>query len=299
MVVPDANFICKNESFCMVFDVMIKNKATMQKIAFLESLAAQNAQFAYRLPSRCDVTQFVANLMQFLFPVTQDCRQVELHLDQAYDNLLNDLACLLKPIQANTEIDNKAIANQFFTQFLPPIYQDLLLDAQAITDNDPASAGIEEVIAVYPGFYAIAIYRVAHALIALDVPLLPRMLTEHAHTLTGIDIHPKAQIGKSFFIDHGTGIVIGETTHIGNNVKIYQGVTLGALSVSKSLAEIKRHPTIEDNVVIYANATILGGETTVGHDSIIGGNCWLTKSVEPYSMVFHQSEIKIRQVSAV
>jgi serine O-acetyltransferase len=178
------------------------------------------------------------------------------------------------------------------------VYDDLLNDARAIVDNDPASQSIEEVVAVYPGFYAIAVYRFAHTLLRLNVPLLPRMFTEYAHSQTGIDIHPGAQIGHSFFIDHGTGVVIGETTIIGQNVKIYQGVTLGATHVAKSMAQRKRHPTIEDNVVIYANATILGGKTIVGHDSVIGGNVWLTNSVEPYSLVYHQSQIEVKAKDA-
>ncbi|MEZ4902875.1 MAG: serine O-acetyltransferase EpsC [Spirosomataceae bacterium] len=259
-------------------------------IAFLERLSSQNSRYKYLLPSRNDVGRFVEDTMHFLFPITQDCKNIVLDLPEAYLNLKSRLICLLSPLKAQKE----AIVEQFFTE-LPAIYENLLLDAQAIADNDPASMGIEEVIAVYPGFYAIAVYRLAHALVDLGVPLLPRMLTEHAHGLTGIDIHPKANIGQSFFIDHGTGVVIGETTDIGNNVKVYQGVTLGALSVSKSLAETKRHPTIEDNVVIYANATILGGKTIIGKDSIIGGNAWLTASVPPFSQVYHQSDVKIRQ----
>ena len=146
----------------------------------------------------------------------------------------------------------------------------------------------------YPGFYAISIYRVANLMHRLNVPFIPRILTEIAHSKTGIDIHPGARIGRSFFIDHGTGIVIGETTVIGDNVKIYQGVTLGALSVNKGEANSKRHPTIEDNVVIYSGATILGGETVIGRDSVIGGNVWLTNSVLPGSIVYHKSEISIR-----
>jgi len=134
----------------------------------------------------------------------------------------------------------------------------------------------------------------AHKLVKLGVPLLPRMLTEHAHSKTGIDIHPAAQIGHSFFIDHGTGLVIGATVIIGDNVKLYQGVTLGALQVSKDLADKKRHPTIEDEVIIYANATILGGETIIGHHSVIGGNVWITKSVQPYSLVYHESRVSVR-----
>ncbi|WP_428660626.1 serine O-acetyltransferase EpsC [Runella sp.] len=265
-------------------------------VSFLERLAEQNNQYRHRLPSRSSVGKFVEEIMCFLFPVTQDCERTSMDLPEAYRRLQTRLLCLLDPLDRNMDADKETIMEQFLAQ-LPAIYENLLLDAQAISDNDPASVGIEEVIAVYPGFYAISVYRLAHALVDLNVPLLPRMLTEHAHGLTGIDIHPKANIGQSFFIDHGTGVVIGETTDIGNNVKVYQGVTLGALSVSKSMAETKRHPTIQDNVVIYANATILGGKTVIGKDSIIGGNAWLTASVPPFSQVYHQSELKIRQTS--
>lgn len=265
-------------------------------LSFLTRLTEQNATYRHKLPSRNSVGKFVEEMMCFLFPVTQDCERSSMDISEAYRRLQTRLVCLLEPLDKNLDTDKETVMDRFLAQ-LPDIYENLILDAQAISDNDPASVGIEEVIAVYPGFYAISVYRLAHALVDLNVPLLPRMLTEHAHGLTGIDIHPKANIGKSFFIDHGTGVVIGETTDIGNNVKVYQGVTLGALSVSKSLAETKRHPTIEDNVVIYANATILGGKTVIGNDSIIGGNAWLTASVPPFSQVYHQSELKIRQTS--
>jgi serine O-acetyltransferase len=185
------------------------------------------------------------------------------------------------------------IANGFFEQ-LPEIYERLLEDAEAIMQFDPAATCMEEVIATYPGFHAIANYRVANLLHRLGAPLLPRVFAEYIHGTTGIDIHPAATIGRSFFIDHGTGVVIGATAVIGNNVKIYQGVTLGALQVDKSLANVKRHPTIEDNCILYANSTILGGKTVVGHDSVIGGNSWLTESVPPFSVVVHQSSVKVR-----
>lgn len=281
--------------FCNPTNAMTLTEQDLS-VSFFERLAEQNTRYQYRLPSRHDVGKFVDEIMCFLFPITQDCNNTSMDLPQAYERLQKRLLCLLEPLNVNLETGKMVVAEQFLAE-LPAIYENLLLDAQAISDNDPASIGIEEVIAVYPGFYAIAVYRLAHALVDLEVPLLPRMLTEHAHGLTGIDIHPKANIGQSFFIDHGTGVVIGETTDIGNNVKVYQGVTLGALSVSKSLAETKRHPTIEDNVVIYANATILGGKTVIGNDSIIGGNAWLTASVPPFSQVYHQSDIKIRQTS--
>ena len=162
---------------------------------------------------------------------------------------------------------------------IPEIRRLARLDAIAAFNGDPAAKSGDEVIVSYPGLQAITVYRIAHFLHECGVPVIPRIMSEHVHGKTGIDIHPGAKIGESFFIDHGTGVVIGETTVIGNNVKIYQGVTLGALSVKKSLKNTKRHPTIEDNVTIYANATILGGETVIGKGSVIGGNSWITESV--------------------
>jgi serine O-acetyltransferase len=177
---------------------------------------------------------------------------------------------------------------------LPGILRKLKLDAQAITEGDPASVSVEEVYLAYPGFYAIAIYRLAHPLHRYQVPLVPRLMTEYAHGKTGVDINPGAQIGLSFFIDHATGVVIGETAIIRDHVKIYQGVTLGALYVAKDLQQTKRHPTIEDHVTIYANATILGGDTVIGANSVIGGNTWVTQSVPPNSIVYHNPEIHIK-----
>ena len=184
-------------------------------------------------------------------------------------------------------------ADEFFDGIVE-MYQVLNTDIEAILEGDPAAKSRFEVIRAYPGFYAIAFYRIAHALFRnWKFPLLPRILTEHAHSKTGIDIHPPAVIGRHFFIDHGTGIVVGETSVIGDHVKLYQGVTLGALSVDKSMAHIKRHPTVEDHVIIYSGATILGGNTIIGHHSIIGGNVWLTKSIPPYTTVYHKSEIEV------
>ena len=167
------------------------------------------------------------------------------------------------------------------------------LNAQAAFEGDPAVTNLDEVIFCYPGLEAVTIYRLAHELYKLKIPFVPRMLTEWAHWRTGIDIHPGASIGKHFFIDHGTGVVIGARARIGNHVKIYQGVTLGALSVDKDMGSTKRHPTLEDHVVIYANATILGGGTVVGNHSVIGGNVWLTQSVPRYSKVYHKPQIII------
>ncbi len=195
-------------------------------------------------------------------------------------------------VYSNEEIEEKA--DNFFNR-LPQIHDNLWLDAKAITDGDPAAENIDEVILAYPGFLAIAIYRLANVIYGEGIPMLPRIISEYAHQLTGIDIHPGAKIGSRFCIDHGTGIVIGETAEIGDDVKMYQGVTLGALSVEKKLANTKRHPTIEDNVILYAQAVILGGNTVIGKNSIIGGNTWITESVPPDSVVYHKSEVKLRK----
>lgn len=238
------------------------------------------------LPAKVELQHFAEELFNFLFPI--NCRQERRAAVQFVD-LADRLERMLLPL----DVDAIAVTEAFFAA-LPRLHGLLLDDAQATLDFDPAATSLEEVISTYPGFYTISIYRLAHELVKLGVPLLPRMLTEHAHSKTGIDIHPAAEIGHSFFIDHGTGIVIGATVIIGDNVKLYQGVTLGALQVDKSMADQKRHPTIEDEVIIYANATILGGETVVGHHSVIGGNVWLTKSVQPHSLVYHESRIKVR-----
>jgi serine O-acetyltransferase len=190
--------------------------------------------------------------------------------------------------------ENRETAAQSFLDSLQQIRETLTHDAGFILESDPAATSLSEVIAIYPGFYAIFCYRIAHLLAKLHVRLLPRMITEYAHRVTGVDIHPLASIGVPFSIDHGTGIVIGETAQIGHRVKIYQGVTLGALSVAKASASQKRHPTIEDDVILYASCTILGGETTVGRNCVIGGNVWLTESILPFSVVYHKSEIVVR-----
>jgi serine O-acetyltransferase len=223
---------------------------------------------------------------QILFPIndenTREC------LSHVYSILYQNISNLLGEKEAASIVD-------IFINELPVLQRNLLKEAECYVKNDPAAKSIEEIILAYPGFYALVIHRLSHFLHKQNVPLLPRVFSEYVHSKVGIDIHPAAQIGNNFFIDHGTGIVIGETTVIGNNVKVYQGVTIGALFVSKSLKDKKRHPTIEDNVVIYAGATILGGNTVVGHDSTIGGNVWLTKSVLPYSLVYHTAEMRIKQ----
>lgn len=206
-----------------------------QKAVFLHRISQQNNSYRYRLPCRHETGRFVHNLLDFLFPLSQDCPDFDNEANQSlrFDEIQAQLDRLLLPLEDKLPITRKRVVEDFFTQ-LPDIFELFLLDAKAITENDPASVGIEEVIAVYPGFMAICSYRIAHLLAKCEVPLLPRMITEYAHGATGIDIHPNAIIGHSFFIDHGTGVVIGETAHIGNHVMIYQGVTLGATHVAKS-----------------------------------------------------------------
>jgi len=221
-----------------------------------------------------------------LFYALFDCEQEAVHenyLEETFVKILSKL-----------DIENGSAIWATFKMELPEIRKKLDLDAIAFESNDPASHSLAEIYMAYPGFYAISIYRLSHALYKLGVHILPRMMSEFIHGITGVDIHPGATIGESFYIDHGTGIVIGETAIIGKDVKIYQGVTLGGVSVSKSLAKTKRHPTIEDHVCIYANATILGGDIVIGAHSIIGANVWITESVPEHSLVTYQTKIKIR-----
>ncbi len=268
----------------------------MKTDRFSESLWMERQSRAVILPIRAKAYDFIDSLLQVLFP---HFAEIPYHSASEISDQLNilsdELISALRPLAFRIEEPIQGKAEAFFDT-LPRIYGQLWRDAEAIQAGDPAAESVDEVISAYPGFQAIAVYRIAHEFYRLGIPIFPRILTEHSHHRTGIDIHPGAEIGDSFFIDHGTGIVVGETSKIGNNVKIYQGVTLGALSVSKAFSDAKRHPTIEDNVVIYSNATILGGETTIGHDSVIGGNVWLTESVEPYSVVYHRSEINVRSV---
>ena len=237
---------------------------------------------SYNVCLKDTVKTFTKRLFYSLF----DCEQEEAHSDYLEKTFFEILSKL--------EIENGEVVWKIFKTQLPDIRKKLDLDAVAFENNDPASHSLAEIYMAYPGFHAISIYRLSHALYNLDVYILPRMMSEYIHGITGIDIHPGATIGESFYIDHGTGIVIGETSIIKNNVKIYQGVTLGGIQVSKEFAKMKRHPTIEDNVCIYANATILGGDIVIGANSIIGANVWITQSVPENSLVTYQTEIKIR-----
>ena len=269
-------------------------KNEMEYNTFARTLKDRRDNHSLGFQLKQEVQEFVDNLLAVLFP--HFCKEgffTEGEIESRLVLLERDLKRLLLPILKDTSLNVDEIAVRFM-HALPSIHDKLWLDAEAITSGDPAAESIDEVILAYPGFTAIALYRLAHEFYLMRVPIFPRLITEYAHQMTGIDVHPGAQIGSSFAIDHGTGIVIGESSIIGNNVKMYQGVTLGALSVDKKFAKSKRHPTVEDDVVIYAQAIILGGETIVGRHSVIGGNVWLTSSVPPFSSVYQESKVTVR-----
>ena len=258
----------------------------MEHQSIIDKINKHKRQPNLRFRLKEEVERFTDCLFYTLFDIDTPVAENLVELETMFDSLVK-LACWECQKPCKKVWDNYVIK-------LPQILESLNLDAEATVNCDPASLSIEEVYMAYPGFYAIAIYRLAHELYGEGFPLVPRLMTEYAHRQTGIDINPGAQIGNSFHIDHGTGIVIGETAIIMNNVKIYQGVTLGGLHVAKHLQKTKRHPTIENNVTIYANATILGGDTIIGENCIIGGNSWLTASVLPNTTVFHTPELKIK-----
>jgi serine O-acetyltransferase len=260
------------------------------------------------LPSREVIAEALADLTDILFPgyfhrQNLHIGNVEYHvgdlIDGLHDKLTQQISRALRHEHSCNHpegpngIDLDALAQQKTVEFLkrlPDVRVVLEQDALAAFEGDPAAKSQHEIIFCYPGLEAVGVYRIAHELFVLGVPLIPRMMTEHAHSKTGIDIHPGARIGPAFFIDHGTGVVIGETCDIGTNVKLYQGVTLGALSFPRDAAGniirgVKRHPTLEDDVVVYANATILGGNTVIGHHAVVGSSVWLTQSVAPYTVV--------------
>lgn len=250
---------------------------------------------AHRDVSKCPppemVISFFEHLMSMLFPEFSRNRLTdERSVKESLETCKSELRTILDQNSECVQSERSGLEDTFFEK-LPGIRKALIEDVEAIFAGDPAAKSKGEIIRTYPGFYAIAAHRIAHALLGLGVNLIPRIISEFAHRQTGIDIHPGAEIGDHFCIDHGTGVVIGETSKIGSHVKIYQGVTLGGLSVRKEDAKIKRHPTIEDNVVIYSGATILGGDTVIGEGSIIGGNVWLTKSVPANSKIYYKAKM--------
>jgi serine O-acetyltransferase len=260
------------------------------------------------LPSREAVVEVLRDFLDMLYPgywrkQNLHIGNVEYHvgdlIDGLHDKLTQQITRALRheqdyaPVETRVELDFEGLAQQKAIELLkrlPDVRLELEQDVQAAFEGDPAAKSYHEVIFCYPGLEAVSVYRIAHELLLLGVPLIPRMMTEYAHARTGIDIHPGARIMPGFFIDHGTGVVIGETCDIGRNVKLYQGVTLGALSFPRDadgniIRGMKRHPTLEDEVVVYANATILGGDTVIGHHAVIGSNVWITQSVAPETVV--------------
>jgi serine O-acetyltransferase len=242
-------------------------------------------------PSPKVIQQFFEELLGLLFPeYSVNKIKEKKDVEEVFNRLQSTLSSILVRNAHLHSGNGNDLAERFF-EGLEKVFEMVHEDVDAMYEGDPAAKSRTEILRSYPGFFAIAAFRIANLLHNLGVKLIPRIITEFAHSKTGIDIHPGAQIGRSFCIDHGTGVVIGETTIIGNHVKIYQGVTLGALSVDKADADLKRHPTIEDHVIIYSGATILGGKTVIGRDSVIGGNVWLTKSVPARSKVYYQTKM--------
>lgn len=257
--------------------------------AFLQKLADNNNQSKSNLPDKQLAQGFVDDLFEFLFIPKNGVNKKYSDIEKGWLSFKSHLATLIYDV-VSEGAKSQQLSEDFFA-VLPDVYDTLQKDAKAFISNDPAALNIEEVYQAYPGFFAIAVYRFSNILWKNDIKALARLFTEYAHSKTGIDIHPGATIGESFFIDHGTGVVIGETAVIGNGVKLYQGVTIGALNSAKNKNEEKRHPTIEDHVIIYSGATVLGGDTVIGHDTVIGGNAWVTFSVPPSSLVYHKSEV--------
>ena len=264
----------------------------------------------FRKPDKDAVIDIIEKLRRIVFPgyfkeknyrMYNAKHNLSMLIEDVMFNLNRQIALVFQSSgesEADAQAHAEAICVEFFEQ-IPNVRAMVQTDLQAAYDGDPAATDMTEIIFAYPGLFAITVYRLAHVLYTLKVPMLPRIMTEHAHSITGIDIHPGATIGKFFFIDHGTGIVVGETTVIGDNVKLYQGVTLGALSTrgGQNLRGKRRHPTIEDNVTIYAGASVLGGDTTIGRDSVIGSNAFITKSIAPcttVSMKNQELQMKLR-----
>jgi serine O-acetyltransferase len=261
--------------------------------AFARRISEFSSGNCTAVPSIAETHKFTDSLIKALFPIMENRSSDPDGLALELERCTIRLKDLLRSIDKSLLQSPEELVSLFF-QRLPGVFEQLVSDAESITRFDPASNYVEEIVLCYPGFYCITVYRLANILYNLGVPVIPRVMTEYAHGKTGIDINPGAEIGSPFFIDHGTGIVIGETARIGEHVKIYQGVTLGALTVEKKLAKTKRHPTIEDHVVIYAGSTILGGETTIGHHTVVGGNTWITESVLPNSVVYRNHRVVIR-----
>ncbi len=261
-----------------------------------EALAKHRGEVTYTFSQKERAIAWLLKTMRLLFPQVPKAKQGDLAFLEAE---LRQSVAVLAALLSELEVGEPEEAADKFHDELPRLKEVSLSDLEAIFMGDPAAKSKEEIVLTYPGFTAILVYRIAHyfyeqGVVGVGYQLLSRIFSEYAHQITGIDIHAGAKVGRSFCIDHGTGVVIGETAVIGERVKIYQGVTLGALSVKKELSNCKRHPTVEDDVVIYSNTTILGGETVVGKGAVIGGNVWLTESVPAGSKVYRKFELEFR-----
>lgn len=276
-------------------------KTTQLLLESYNTLGVINGFGDTRFPSRQEVIHVLSLIKDLLFPgfsnpevihATSIETLTEQRLTELHNAFREQLSWTLEwKKEADYEKKAEHVVQSFFS-FIPELREKLRLDAKAIFEGDPASESETEIILAYPGFQAIVVHRIAHFLYNMKIPLIPRLMTEIVHSETGIDIHPGAVIGDHFFIDHGTGIVIGETAEIGNHVKLYQGVTLGAFSVTKDGSNTKRHPTLKDYVTVYAGSTILGGDTIIGEHCVIGGNVWLTESLEPDTKMYLSPEFK-------
>ena len=291
MLCDDENILEENHSI---------DRAVANILESYNKYGGINLEEAIQFPNRQNVVEILRDIISLIFPGFRtaediDCETLRYVTGQKVNRIISMLTREIKKaliyVTQDAEVSKchcfslAKKAAQALIEEIPEIRRKVGLDVQAAFQGDPAAKSTEEVIVSYPGLEAIVVYRIAHFLCENGIPVIPRIMSEYAHGKTGIDINPGATIGESFFIDHGTGVVVGESCSIGKNVKIYQGVTLGALSVKKELMNKKRHPTIEDNVTIYANATILGGETVIGEGSTIGGNTWVTKSVPPHTLL--------------
>jgi serine O-acetyltransferase len=278
------------DTYAFLFSKFVLNRYAVC-YAMKHPVYTSNYLKAGQLPDKAKTEYWLEEFFHWLFCIGSHYADYNFFLEKE-----NELETILEDLLYHSGLEEHEVMSLRYKlrERVVPLHQKLEDDLKAIFEFDPAAKSRSEVLISYPGFFAIAIYRIAHEFWKQHVPVLPRMMSEYVHSRTGIDIHPGAQIGERFFIDHGTGIVIGETSVIGNDVKIYQGVTLGALSVSKAEASIKRHPTIGNDVTIYANATILGGGTIIGNGSVIGGNVWITHSIPPNSLVYHKSEVSIK-----
>jgi serine O-acetyltransferase len=265
----------------------------MKNLFFLKKFYKRKKKKFFNFSEKKKIQYFSEKIFQFLFISNKFISKDYSFLENYYKKLKNEFLNLILDLYNEKEKSIK-ITKIFFDK-LPLLHKMLILDAKAILKYDPAAKSLQEIFLSYPGFFAIALYRISNLLQKQNIPILPRLISYYAQSKTGIEIHPSASIKEKFVIDHGTGIVIGETSCIGKNVKIYHGVTLGAIYVEKNLSNKKRHPTIEDNVIIYAGSTILGGKTKIGCNSIIGGNILITNSIPNYSIVYKENNIKIKK----